>query len=259
MYSRTNHFWRIIATGIGFCAFGLGGLILRCIVFPIIGLFIRDREKKKYASRNAIRIAFKMFIWLIYTLGVMRYKVTGGERLHRKGLLIVSNHPSLIDTIFLMILTKDTNCIVKSSLTKNPFILGPVNAACYIKNSDTVDLISDSIHALQSGENLIIFPEGTRTPEDGIVRFKRGAANIAIRGQRNITPIFIHCKPRMLGKDKKWWQIPSLQSEYLIEIKEDIDVSSFIENSKNDVLAVRALTKHLQHYFDKGNEENAFT
>jgi 1-acyl-sn-glycerol-3-phosphate acyltransferase len=62
--------------------------------------------------------------------------------------------------------------------------------------------------------DLIIFPEGTRTPADGLIRLKRGAAHIAIRGGRNVTPVVICCTPPTLSKSDKWWRMPARPMQF---------------------------------------------
>ena len=134
-------------------------------------------------------------------LGVFRVEITGRERLEREGLLILANHPTLIDIVLLMAFVKHGDCVVKSALWRNPFTHATVRPAAYIRNDDDgIRVIDDCIAAVRRGSNLIIFPEGTRTPADGRIRLKRGAAAIAVLGPCNITPVRIHCSPRMLVK-----------------------------------------------------------
>jgi 1-acyl-sn-glycerol-3-phosphate acyltransferase len=114
-----------------------------------------------------------------------------------------------------------------------------------------VELINDCVAAIRRGNTLIIFPEGTRTPADGSISLKRGAANIAVRASRNITPVLIRCQPAMLAKGVKWWRLPSQASEFKIEVKEDIDIQPFLRCAGSEALAARHLTEHLHSYFTK--------
>jgi 1-acyl-sn-glycerol-3-phosphate acyltransferase len=183
-------------------------------------------------------------------MGVLQYEISGLEKLQRRGLLILANHPTLIDIVFLIAFVKRANCIVKSALWRNPFTHSTVRAAAYIRNDDGgTRLVEDCIAAVRGGGNLIIFPEGTRTPADGSLVLKRGAANIAVRGLRNITPVLISCAPPMLSKNVSWWQLPSSPSYFRIQIDEDIEVRPFIASARSEVLAARHLTEHLREYF----------
>lgn len=258
MLRRIGQYWRIVGTGFSFAIFGLGGLFLRIAIFPMLKLVIWEHELQVALSRKVIRFSFIAFIGIMRVLGVLRFTISGLERLERQGLLIIANHPTLIDTIFLMALVKRADCVVKNELWNNPFTRGPVRAAGYINNASGSNLIDDCIISLQKGSNLIIFPEGTRTPENGAITLKRGAANIAVRGERNITPVTIRCTPSTLGKGEKWWQVPSRWVHFSIQIGEDIDIHPFIDENSNEVLAVRHLTNYLQDYFNKENERHAF-
>ena len=191
-------------------------------------------------------------------MGVFRYEINGLEKLERQGLLILANHPTLIDIVFLIAFVKRANCIVKSALWRNPFTHSTMRAAAYIRNDDDGScLIEDCIAAVRSGSNLIIFPEGTRTAVEGSIALKRGAANIAVRGLRNITPVLIRCTPAMLSKEVRWWRLPAHSSYFKIDIDEDIEIRPFIEAAGSDVLAARHLTKHLQNYFTEKNHRHA--
>jgi 1-acyl-sn-glycerol-3-phosphate acyltransferase len=257
MLDRLDRCWRILATGISFTAFGIGGLLLRLLVFPLLNLLVRAPQRRIAWSREVIRLTFRAFVGLMRGLGVLRYQIVGLDKLDRGGMLILANHPTLIDTVFLMAFVKRSDCIVKSHLWNNPFTSGPVRAAGYIRNDGGAALIDDCIASLRAGNNLIVFPEGTRTPSCGLIALKRGAANIAIRGACAVTPVLIACQPPTLGKGEKWWHIPARRAQFRIEVREDIDVARFTRDGVTEVMAVRHLTDHLQRLFTEENRAHA--
>jgi len=241
--------WRVLATGFSFAVFGLGGVVLQLLVFPVLHLLVSQPARRVRAARGIIRRAFRLFVELMRVLGVLRYEITGLEKLARGGLLILANHPTLIDTVFLMAFVKNADCIVKSDLWHNPVTGGPVRAAGYISNAGGAELVADCIASLERGNNLIVFPEGTRTGADGVIAMKRGAANVAVRGARDITPVLIRCDPPTLGKGEKWWRVPPRRVLLRIEVQDDVAIAGLIEGSASDVLAARQVTEFLQKYF----------
>ncbi|WP_137937815.1 lysophospholipid acyltransferase family protein [Chitinivorax sp. B] len=257
MLDTLGRYWRVLGTGISFMAFGLGGLVLRVLIFPLLNLFVWKNRLRVAVSREVIRLTFRCFVGLMKGLGVLRYDVIGLEKLNRRGLLILANHPSLIDTVFLMAFVKNADCVVKAALWRNPFTHGPVRAAGYIMNDSGVELVDDCVTSLASGGNLIIFPEGTRTPKHGQIQLKRGAANIAVRGVRNITPVIIQCTPPTLSKGERWWRVPPRRVYFRIEVRDDIAVQPFIEQSGQPTLAARQLTQYLEHYFIHESQNHA--
>ena len=257
MFERIGYCWRVFATGLSFVSFGIGGIFLRVLVFPMLNLFVWNHQTRTAFARSIIRRTFCAFVGLMRGLGVLRYEIIGAHRLERNGLLILANHPTLIDTVFLMALVKRADCIVKGGLWNNPFTRGPVRAAGYINNDQGIDLVADCIASLSIGNNLIIFPEGTRTPSNGVISLKRGAANIAARGRYNMTPVVISCNPMTLGKGEKWWRVPARFAQFRIEVKEDIEIDQFIANGVSEVMAARQLTEYLENYFIEGNKHHA--
>ena len=255
--ARLERYWRVLATGFSFVTFGIGGIVLWALVFPVLNLFVWQKDRRTAWARSIIRYSFRGFVSLMRGLGVLRYELIGLERLERGGLLILANHPTLIDTVFLMAFVKRADCIVKNRLWNNPFTRGPVRAASYISNEQGPELLEACIATLNAGNNLIVFPEGTRTPANGVISLKRGAANIAVRGACAVTPVVICCQPPTLGKGEKWWSVPERFVQFRIEVKEDIPIQQFIDAGRTEVMAARDLTDYLQHYFTKENQHHA--
>ncbi len=251
MTAKLDRCWRVFATGLSFALFGLGGLLLRVLVFPAMHVAVREPGRRADLARSVIRLTFRAFVGLMRALGVLRYEIVGLDKLDRGGQLILANHPTLIDTVFLMAFVRRADCIVKSHLWHNAFTRGPVRAAAYISNAEGEALVDACIASLRAGNNLIIFPEGTRTPADGRIALKRGAANIAVRGARPVTPVLIDCRPRTLGKGDKWWRVPERFVQFRIEVKDDIDTGAITAGAGSDVIAVRRLTDHLQQLFTR--------
>ena len=246
MFSRMVRYWRVFGTGLSFVAVGLGGVF----VFPVLNVVIRSRALRAAVARHMIQLTFRCIVDLMRVMGVFRYEVRGLERLERRGLLVLANHPTLIDIVFLLAFIRRADCIVKSKLWRNPFTHATIRAAAYIRNDDHgVQLVEDCVAAVRSGGNLIIFPEGTRTPASGSIALRRGAANVAVRAPCNVTPVLIRCAPAMLTKGERWWRLPSAPSHFSIEVQEDIDITPFIAEANSHALAARRLTDHLQDYF----------
>ena len=45
--------WRVCATGLCFAAFGVGGLLLRVLVFPLLNVLVRERGRRVACARDA--------------------------------------------------------------------------------------------------------------------------------------------------------------------------------------------------------------
>jgi 1-acyl-sn-glycerol-3-phosphate acyltransferase len=246
-----NHAWRVVATGASFAVFGVGGLLLRVLAFPALQGCVRDPLRQRRIARRWVQRSFAVFIELMRRLGVLTWEIHGGERLQRQGLLVLANHPTLIDVVFLVSLLPNAGCVVKSKAARNPFFRGPVRACDYIANDDGTGLIDDCVAAVRAGGNLVIFPEGTRSVPQQPLRLQRGAARIAVRGGLNITPVRIHCSPPTLVKGQKWYRIPPRRFHVRIEVGEDLAIGPFLAHPSavRENLAARRLTAYLTDYF----------
>lgn len=250
MSRQLERLWRIVATGICFTVFGLGGVILRLAVFPLVRLFWRAGERRAAVTKTIVSHTLAVFVWFMRTMGVMSYSIVGREKLQRRGLLILANHPTLIDVVFLIALVRRPDCVVKASLARNPFTRGPVQSAGFVCNDAGAEaLIDGCIASVRAGNHLIIFPEGTRTPVQGPVRLQRGAANVAVRGRIDITPVTIRCSTPFLTKGEPWYRVPPRRPHVTITVQDDLLIQHFVASSEGEALAARRLTQHLSEYF----------
>jgi 1-acyl-sn-glycerol-3-phosphate acyltransferase len=243
--------WRLPAIALGFVLFGVGAMGLRFIAFPCLRLVVGDAGLRQRGARRMVSASFAAFVQYLQWIGLIRLEWRGAERLRREGLLVLANHPSLIDVVLLVARITNADCIVKGGLLSNPFTRGPVVMAGFLRNSDGPGLVDEAIASVRRGGNLVIFPEGTRTPLQGSGRLQRGAANIAVRGRLDLTPVLIHCSAPFLARKQPWWSLPAQRVSVRIEVGDDIAIAPFVESSANEAIAARHLTQHLSDYFSK--------
>ncbi len=256
MFNRINYCWRLAATGISFSIFGLGGVLLSLTVFPVVNLLIWNDKKRKVVGQYIVHLSFRFFIGFMSRVEILDYEIIGREKLGGPPSLILANHPSLIDVVFLISFMKKVDCIVKQSLLRNPFTIGPVRAAGYIGNSGAERLVDDCVQSLASGNSLVMFPEGTRSKSGHPLRFQRGAANMVVRAGCPIRPVTISVNPTTLTKAEKWYQIPLTKVKVVIRVGDDLDVMPLISSAPNQTIATRLLTRYLEEYFTEEVKEN---
>ncbi|MDR2244090.1 MAG: 1-acyl-sn-glycerol-3-phosphate acyltransferase [Burkholderiales bacterium] len=248
--------WRILATGFCFAVFGFGGLVVLCLVFPLLRLLVWRRSLRQTLAREVVSRSFWFFCKLMTAVGVISYEVRGLEKLQRRGLLVVANHPSLIDVVMLISLLRQPDCVVKATVWRNPFMLGPVSLCGFIRNQDGPQLIDDCIASVRRGSNLIVFPEGTRTRVEALLQrqvnpLQRGAANMAVRGNLLLTPVVITVTEPMLTKQQPWYQAPRRRPHFVLNVHDDWEPSSFVSAEVSPALASRALTETLSDFFNR--------
>jgi len=243
--------WRLFATGMSFALFGVGGVLLRIAVFPLLAFWPGDVAARRHRVRRVINWAMRAHLMFMHYTGVLVLDVHNAERLGRPGQMVIANHPSLIDVVGLVSLIGETNCVVKQSLFDNPFTRGPVLGAGYISNSQSPEMLEEAAAVLREGQTLIIFPEGTRTTPGQPLRFHRGAAAIALRGAKVITPVVITVTPTTLTRAEPWYSIPPRRFHFCLHVGEDIDPHSFRSDAPLPI-ASRRLNAHLHRYFIEG-------
>ena len=80
---------------------------------------------------------------------------------------------------------------MKAELTRNIFLGGGARLARYIRNDVGRGMVRDSVATLREGNQLVLFPEGTRTVVAPINPFKPGITLIAHLAQVPIQTIVI--------------------------------------------------------------------
>ena len=244
---RFNWLWRLLATAICFGVFGLGSLVLGIVVFPALWIIVRNPIRRRNIARWTVTGGFYVFIEIMSGLGVLRYCITGNEIANTaQGCLIVANHPSLIDVVFLLSIFRYADCVVKNAMWSNPVTMATVRAIDYIPNNDPEIVMAECIKRLKAGHNLILFPEGTRSIPGKALAFKRGAATIAIRAGSPCLPVSIKCAPTTLTKGEPWYRIPGRRVLFQLDVLEPIEVQSFIDDSSNEKKASLALNDFLR-------------
>ena len=252
LVQRLNYIWRLGATGFCFAFFGLATWLASLFLLPLFRLVSKDKATYRERVQHLVSRFFRLFLWSMETLGLIRITTRFAEKLadFDEAFVVVANHPMLIDVVLILSRMPQVGCVVKQALYRNFFLKGMVKSAGYICNSDNPKALLDACIAnVSSGHSLLIFPEGSRTPPEGLRDFRRGAARIALEAGCRILPITIACDPPMLQKEKKWYEIPSKRTNITLTINEPIDPSDVVEKDVSSAIAARQLTRYLQSYF----------
>ncbi len=249
---RLNRIWRLFGTGICFVLFGLGGLVIGIVIFPLIFLFIRNRDTRQNVARQLVSNAFKLFLVIMKGLGMLSYEVVGREYAsvgHNQ--IIVANHPMLIDVIFLVALFPMADCVIKEAITRNPFMRSVVLSTNYMPSGNIGKLLNTCVTRLKSGASLLLFPEGTRSIPGKPLDFKLGAASFAVKSGAEILFITIQCdQPWFLAKNQPWYRIPPERPFISIRVYPPQSLDNLIPAGTHPRKAVRDLNKAFLEFFD---------
>lgn len=235
--------------------FGVGAVILAVFVFPFIRLFTLRRKDFGVVARAYVSHTFRVFLGFLNLLHVSIRKVENEDdyrNIHSK--IIIANHPSLLDFVYIMSLVPNSTCIVRGGLTKTP-LRGVIKQA-YITNTTTFeDMCLECKKLTDMGCNVIIFPEGTRTPRHGKNNYKKGAARIALYCGCDVQPIFIGGSDKYgLGKHDPLWSYNHVEP-YLYDFKKLPVISIDEYKDLSEPIAAKRLTDKMEQVLKSAGDD----
>jgi 1-acyl-sn-glycerol-3-phosphate acyltransferase len=150
---------------------------------------------------------------------VWKVRVEGVERIPRTGPLIVApTHESFLDPMIVgAFLPRGLRYMARRTLfvkvtedgTERRRVLASAFARwAYVIELDREggdrDAVRKCIEALDEGDAVLIFPEGTRSLDGNVQAFRPGVALIALRSGAPVLPISIEGSRRVWGKGRKF-------------------------------------------------------
>ncbi len=186
-----------------------------------------------------------------------KIEVSGTENLPiENGFILASNHLTELDPLFIAIrIKRQLNFMAKAELFKNKIggaIIKGLGAFPVERGTGDTSAIDKAIDTVKSGNVLAIFPEGTRSKDGELKRFKSGAIVVASQTGADIIPTAIYIKDISDGKKLRFRSKVVVKYGKLIENKElhiDMEnpstikkagtivreaVASLLEESKNE-------------------------
>ncbi len=238
-----------------FAIFGLGGVILSITILPLIRLAPVSEKRKRLWGLNLVRRSFFWFTRGIHWTRSIHFETTGQPS--SEPCLYVANHPSLLDVVAALGQIPNCNCLVKKSLFRNKFIGSVLATAGLLPNDAGPFIIEMTRREFAKGNSVMVFPEGTRSPYQGMNPFSRGAAQIAVRNRVPIAPILITCEPPYLLKGKIFSTSPDRQIHFHIQFFPPLVLPPEIESETTLPLKVRKLNRFLEDWFKEKLEAHA--
>lgn len=176
---------------LGNLAFYLG-IIPATLLFAILGMlcFLLPYKTRYYCIT---RWSHFFIFWAKITCG-LRYTIKGIEHIPQNNAIILSNHQSMWETIFMQVLFPEQTWVLKKELLSIPMfgwglaLLEPI--AIQRKHFNSVKaLIQQGSDKLKQGRWIIIFPEGTRVAPHTQHRYSKSGAALSEATQYPILPI----------------------------------------------------------------------
>ncbi|MDR0480310.1 MAG: 1-acyl-sn-glycerol-3-phosphate acyltransferase [Gallionellaceae bacterium] len=207
-----------------------GGLLLfavMCLFWSVVAYPLVWLLPEKFGTRlgrRTMMFGFSVYLRVLEATGVFRFDLDALDVLSRERPLIVApNHRSLIDVVMIVSRLPNAVCIIKAALSSLIIYGGSVKLAHYILNDTQAGLIVDSVEEIQSGSQLLVFPEGTRAMKGQLLPFKGGFALIAKRANAPVQTVFIDSNHPFLCKDRPLWRKPEFPLHFRVRLGQRFD------------------------------------
>lgn len=161
---------------------------------------LKAREEGDFSKEKKL-IVDSTKLWVDDTLKSIdvRVHVNGRDNIPEEPFVVISNHQGYFDILAIMkaIEGHQVGFIAKESLKKVPYLgtwIVAIRGVFIEKNNarEAVKAIRNGINNLREGFSMAIFPEGTRSQNETIGRFKPGSFKLATKEKFTILPMAIN-------------------------------------------------------------------
>jgi len=150
------------------------------------------------------KLGVRMAVWLAGA----RLEIHGLDRVPRhRPVVFMANHQSNCDPPALLAVLPQVVVMVKKEFFRVP-VLGRGMLACGFIPVDRrnrergLEAVEKGVQALKAGKSFLVYPEGTRSPDGRLQRFKKGVFVMAIAAGAAIVPISVSGSNKIMPKGK---------------------------------------------------------
>jgi 1-acyl-sn-glycerol-3-phosphate acyltransferase len=201
---------------------GLACLALLCLVwlpFAMVLHALLPRRLGQPIGRLLIMAGFRFYLRFLTLFCACRFDLAELDALRPdRPLVLVANHPSLLDAVMIISRFPDMVCVMKAALMNNILLGSAARLARYIPNDAPLDVVLRARKALRDGAHLLIFPEGTRTRNFPVDACTASAGLIAQRAQVPLQSLLIEFNSPYLGKAWPLWRRPELPLHFRVRV-----------------------------------------
>jgi len=157
-------------------------------VFPGILLPVKYRYKY-FLIWNAASV------WLLSVICGVKFQVQGKDNVPSGAFVMIANHQSPWETLYLYYAFLPITAILKRELLKIPFfgwglwLLEPIAIDRNKKGRALQQLLEQGKKKLEDGISILVFPEGTRVTPGIEKKYSAGGAELAISSGAPIVPV----------------------------------------------------------------------
>jgi 1-acyl-sn-glycerol-3-phosphate acyltransferase len=191
------HWWRTVF-------FLIPAITLYTLVLGTASIVSSLFDRHGYFAHRCARA----WSWLILETTGVRVQVEGLDRLTPgKTYVFVSNHQSIYDTpVLFASLPYQLRIIAKESLAKFPVLGWHLKRGRHLfvdrRHPDRAGILRRWRSLITEGLSLMIFAEGTRSPDGHVARFRAGSFLLAIEAGLPIVPLAVIGTRRVMPKGR---------------------------------------------------------
>ncbi|MBL0736174.1 1-acyl-sn-glycerol-3-phosphate acyltransferase [Flavobacterium sp. GN10] len=184
---------------ISFAYYGLGGIVMSIFSFTIMPILPFSKKSKMKAFRYVISKFMKS---VLYSNPFIRKKVVNNfNETFEKPAVIIANHSSFLDILAIGMLSPKIIFLVSDWVYNSPIFGGVVRKAGFYPVSEGLEGGVEHLRKkVEQGYSLMVFPEGTRSENNVVKRFHKGAFFLAEEFKIDIIPVVIHGASELIPK-----------------------------------------------------------
>lgn len=221
---------RVCLVTSAFAWFWGGAILLAWTVLPTVALFVRDPVRRIRACQRVVSATFRVFHAYMRVLGLLDANVVGDlERPTGGPVVIVANHTTLVDVTAILSRFAHACCLTKAAYVDHKLFGRLLRLSGFISAGTDMATRAAALKLAQErlvqGFDVLVFPEGTRSPPHDLLPFQRGAFEIACRANVPVVPLLLRCSPSALTRDRPFWKQPDTIAILTIEPRPPVDPS----------------------------------
>lgn len=235
-----------------FAGFWTGSVLVGWLWLPFLVLWPGTRDAKMRRVLRTVQRGFRLFHGTMHALRLY-HRRSPFESVRPRGapaespVVLVANHPTLCDVTSIVSLFPNVVAVARPSLAHNPLLRPLVRACGFVPVG--VHMMQECEARLRMGFDVLIFPEGTRSPPGPALQpFHRGAFELAARAKVPVVLLKLTCVPPALSKRLPIWKVADRMAVLTIEPVEVIHPASSELGSKALARAMEQRYRELLGY-----------